>query len=178
MTAKVFFRWGKDPASQKIAFRKLYERLLRSYCLRSVATSLTEAVFSRKFLAVLLKPESLFVSFGAAPKRKPHRGNDKHKDRAQKQTMMALTLICIFGFVLTINLKAAVWEINLDGSADFTSIQEGINAAADGDTVLVYPGTYYENIDFSGKEITVSMANEIGTVWQLKLVRFFIDLCV
>jgi hypothetical protein len=75
--------------------------------------------------------------------------------RVQKQTMMALTLICIFGIVLTINLKAAVWEINLDGSADFTSIQEGISAAADGDTVLVYPGTYYENIDFSGKEITV-----------------------
>jgi hypothetical protein len=156
MTAKVRFQWGKDPASQKIAFRKLYERLLRSYCLRSVATSLTEAVFSRKFLAVLLKPESLFVSFGAAPKRKPHRGNDKHKDRAQKQTMMALTLICIFGIVLTINLKAAVWEIHLDGSADFTSIQAGIAVAQNGDTILVHPGAYQERINYVGKNMTIT----------------------
>jgi hypothetical protein len=55
--AKDFSRWGKDPASQKTAYRKLYERTLRSYCPRSEATSLTEEAFSRKFLAVLLKPE-------------------------------------------------------------------------------------------------------------------------
>jgi parallel beta-helix repeat protein len=37
-----------------------------------------------------------------------------------------------------------------------TSLQAGINAANNGDTVLVSPGTYYENIDFLGKAITVS----------------------
>jgi hypothetical protein len=47
-------RWGKDPASQKTASIKLYERMLRSYCSRRGATSLTEAAFTRKFLAVLL----------------------------------------------------------------------------------------------------------------------------
>lgn len=35
------------------------------------------------------------------------------------------------------------------------SIQEAINAAADGDKILVYPGLYVENIDFLGKAITV-----------------------
>ena len=34
-------------------------------------------------------------------------------------------------------------------------IQQGINAASDGDTVLVPPGTYFENIDFLGKAIVV-----------------------
>ena len=39
--------------------------------------------------------------------------------------------------------------------ADYGTIQEGINASLDGDTVRVAPGTYVENIDFSGKNIVV-----------------------
>jgi len=44
-----------------------------------------------------------------------------------------------------------------DGSESnpFASIQTSIDSSVSGDTVLVMPGTYFENINFSGKNITV-----------------------
>ena len=42
----------------------------------------------------------------------------------------------------------------------YSTIQSAINAAVPGDTVLVEPNTtYYENIDFIGKDITVRTPN-------------------
>jgi len=55
------------------------------------------------------------------------------------------------------------WFVNEDGSDGnngsqdypFASIQHAINSSDDGDSILVSSGTYYENINFYGKEVKV-----------------------
>ena len=49
--------------------------------------------------------------------------------------------------------SALAATINVPG--DYSGIQAGIDAASNGDVILVSPGTYTENIDFKGKAITL-----------------------
>jgi len=67
-----------------------------------------------------------------------------------KISIFAMLLLTVLGM-----LHAATLSVALDGSQAYTSIQTAIEAANNGDTVLVYPGRYYENIDYIGKSITV-----------------------
>lgn len=70
---------------------------------------------------------------------------------------MKIRYYLLFAFVGFCSLlNAATWHVKQDGTGNFYTIQEGIIAATDNDTVLVYPGTYYENIDYLEKSITVA----------------------
>jgi hypothetical protein len=58
--------------------------------------------------------------------------------------IIAAVLCCQFAYATIIHIPG-----------DYPTIQQGINASANGDTVLVQPGEYIENIDFGGKNIAV-----------------------
>ncbi len=48
----------------------------------------------------------------------------------------------------------SIITVNASGGADYTRIQDAINASNDGDTILVQSGTYYENVDVN-KQLTL-----------------------
>ncbi len=51
--------------------------------------------------------------------------------------------------------------------SEYLSIQQGVNAARDGDTVLVEPGIYHETFNYKGKGIWVkSEAGPAETIWE------------
>jgi parallel beta-helix repeat protein len=55
--------------------------------------------------------------------------------------------------------EARTWHVDDDlvdyPSADFTKIQKAVDAASFGDTIIVYPGTYTENVDVNKGHLTI-----------------------
>lgn len=66
---------------------------------------------------------------------------------------MTRYFVYIIGAIL--GISAVCSSDTLDVPSEYASIQAGIDAAGSGDTVLVAPGTYVENISFKGKAISV-----------------------
>ncbi len=60
-------------------------------------------------------------------------------------------LMIVLCLVFVLHLSATI--INIPD--DYPTIQEGIDVSVSADTVLVQPGTYYENINYNGKAITI-----------------------
>lgn len=61
--------------------------------------------------------------------------------------------------VLIVPCAAEVITVDQTGPADYQSIQEAINNSQDGDTIVVRPGTYQEQVGFNGRRVTVRSEN-------------------
>lgn len=65
----------------------------------------------------------------------------------------------VIGFlVLFVVMPCAgrVITVDDDGSADFNTIQAAIDDASEGDTIVVQPGMYYENVQFNGTNVVLT----------------------
>ena len=73
----------------------------------------------------------------------------------EREAMRYLIAAAVLG--LAGSAMAETWTVDDDGPADFDNIQAAVNAASDGDEILVSPGTYtaqpfeQDVVDFLGK---------------------------
>ncbi|HQC47406.1 MAG TPA: DUF1565 domain-containing protein, partial [Candidatus Syntrophosphaera sp.] len=71
-------------------------------------------------------------------------------------------LLLILVVILPCIVLATTITVKQDGTGNYTLIQAAIEAANNGDTVLVHPGTYVENINYIGKSISVCSLEAIA----------------
>ena len=95
----------------------------------------------------------------------------EHKFQSPGAHTIQLQVTTVDGKIATISQEVAVLDaLVVPGS--FSQIQEAIDAASDGSTIVVLPGIYRENISFNGKAITVQSTDPTdpsvvdGTVLQ------------
>jgi nitrous oxidase accessory protein NosD len=83
----------------------------------------------------------------------PRPERDVYPYHKKREVLSVRFSLFVFGVFLIFTATGLSKTIHVPG--DYNTIQAAIDASRNGDTVLVQPGTYMENIDFKGKAIAV-----------------------
>lgn len=80
---------------------------------------------------------------------------------------IGIVFVCMTLLLSTVSFTTAVSNktiyVDDDGTADYTSIQDAIDAAVDGDNIFVYEGVYYESLTID-KSIHIQGENNHETI--------------
>jgi len=82
--------------------------------------------------------------------------------------------ILAFILLIPLTLNAAILHVALDGTQPYSNIQSAVGAAAEQDTILVHPGTYYENVEISGRHLTIG-SMELATEDSTYITQTIVD---
>ena len=63
--------------------------------------------------------------------------------------------------------------VSLDGLGDFSSIQEAVNHAQDGDSLIIYPGIYTENVEVTGKALHITGIDKNTCILQYDTASYW-----
>ena len=77
-------------------------------------------------------------------------------------SLKRMKLFLMLAFVATVLSVASVAAEELHVPGDFATIQAALDAAQPGDAILVDPGTYVENLQFNGKNVTLQSTQGPG----------------
>jgi len=76
--------------------------------------------------------------------------------------MKSICIAVILTSLFSTASNGRTWYVKPDGTGDAATIQAAIDASAPGDTVLVAPGTYYENLSITGPHNGICVLSEAG----------------
>ncbi len=112
-----------------------------------------DAIKCKHCKSYLAEADNAFMYSGSEPKRQS----------AGKLIILGFILLVIIAFFVasktSLPSPAMLGSRSISVPSHYNTIQEAINASRNGDTIIVEPGIYKENIDYIGKNITLSSTN-------------------
>lgn len=70
--------------------------------------------------------------------------------------LFIIVSLCVCAYRQTVSAEESkIYIVSPDGTGDYTSIMEGVEAVGDGDTLLLYPGIYNEYVNICDKTVNI-----------------------
>jgi len=152
---------------------KIHLALVASLLLISTSSAFNKPLIETKVNAESSSTRSMFhvhrESFAAIV-------GETHVASFGVNTLMGSSVLAFSYNIQPTKIAVRTWIVDDDGVADFHTIQEAVNVAKHGDTILVRSGTYFENVIIAksisligeGSATTKVDGGKLGSALQIK----------